>query len=183
MFEKPDRSSFTFTYILSYSSSGAQYLDGTTDITRTLHFGEPTPWERQCFTRVLQGHIALATAVFPKGTTGHSLDTLARTGLWRWEGHRPVMAPLMTLRRVVWCWVCARTGRVWATCGVWGMGLWWWCVGYMVRMARLPPNACASMKPWLWPLESPDSVLPSLTVCAEVVWITATGQGTAWGRS
>lgn len=63
--------------------SGAQYLDGTTDITRTLHFGEPTPWERQCFTRVLQGHIALATAVFPKGTTGHSLDTLARTGLWR----------------------------------------------------------------------------------------------------
>ncbi len=122
MFEKPNRSSFTFTYILSYSSSGAQYMDGTTDITRTLHFGEPTPWERQCFTRVLQGHIALATAVFPKGTTGHSLDTLARTGLWRWEGHRPVMAPLMTLRRVV------LVTRVRATCGqrvrygAWGYG-------------------------------------------------------------
>jgi hypothetical protein len=122
VFEKPNRSSFTFTYILSYSSSGAQYMDGTTDITRTLHFGEPTPWERQCFTRVLQGHIALATAVFPKGTTGHSLDTLARTGLWRWEGHRPVMAPLMTLRRVV------LVTRVRATCGqrvrygAWGYG-------------------------------------------------------------
>ncbi len=67
----------------SGAGSGAQYVDGTTDITRTVHFGEPGAWERECFTRVLQGHIGVATAVFPKGTSGHSLDTLARVGLWR----------------------------------------------------------------------------------------------------
>lgn len=44
--------------------------DGTTDVTRTLHFGTPTAHEKRCFTRVLQGHIALDVAVFPKGTTG-----------------------------------------------------------------------------------------------------------------
>jgi hypothetical protein len=47
-----------------------QYLDGTTDVTRTLHFGTPTSEQRRCFTRVLQGHIAIDTAVFPNGTTG-----------------------------------------------------------------------------------------------------------------
>lgn len=63
--------------------NGGQYVDGTTDITRTVHYGEPTPYERACFTRVLQGHIALAEAKFPVGTTGHSLDALARLALWR----------------------------------------------------------------------------------------------------
>jgi Xaa-Pro aminopeptidase len=62
--------------------SGAQYLDGTTDTTRTLHFGEPTELERKAYTLVLKGHIALDVAIFPKGTTGFALDTLARQFLW-----------------------------------------------------------------------------------------------------
>ena len=57
--------------------------DGTTDITRTIHFGTPTERERRAFTRVLQGHIAVDRAVFPKGTTGFTLDVLARTPSWR----------------------------------------------------------------------------------------------------
>lgn len=63
--------------------SGGQYLDGTTDITRTVHFGEPTSYEKFCYTLVLQGHVNLATALFPKGTTGHQLDVLARQPLWK----------------------------------------------------------------------------------------------------
>lgn len=62
--------------------SGAQYLDGTTDITRTVAIGTPSPEMRARFTLVLKGHIALARAVFPKGTTGSQLDTLARAPLW-----------------------------------------------------------------------------------------------------
>jgi Xaa-Pro aminopeptidase len=62
--------------------SGAQYLDGTTDITRTIAIGTPTPEMRDRFTRVLKGHIALATARFPKGTTGTQLDAFARRALW-----------------------------------------------------------------------------------------------------
>jgi Xaa-Pro aminopeptidase len=62
--------------------SGAQYLDGTTDVTRTVAIGEPTPEMRDRFTRVLKGHIALATCRFPKGTTGSQLDSLARRALW-----------------------------------------------------------------------------------------------------
>ncbi len=62
--------------------SGAQYLDGTTDVTRTVAIGEPTDEMRERFTRVLKGHIAIATARFPKGTTGSQLDTLARRALW-----------------------------------------------------------------------------------------------------
>ncbi|KAI7476665.1 putative Xaa-Pro aminopeptidase [Hortaea werneckii] len=63
--------------------SGAQYLDGTTDTTRTLHFGEPTAMEKESYTLVLKGHIALDQAVFPKGTSGFALDTLARQYLWQ----------------------------------------------------------------------------------------------------
>ncbi|XP_038977171.1 aminopeptidase P1 [Phoenix dactylifera] len=63
--------------------SGAQYLDGTTDITRTVHFGKPSFHEKSCFTTVLKGHIALDTAKFPNGTTGHALDILARIPLWK----------------------------------------------------------------------------------------------------
>jgi Xaa-Pro aminopeptidase len=63
--------------------SGAQYLDGTTDVTRTIAIGEPTPEMRDRFTRVLKGHVALAMCRFPKGTTGSQLDALARHALWQ----------------------------------------------------------------------------------------------------
>ncbi len=63
--------------------SGAQYLDGTTDVTRTVAIGTPSAEMRDRFTRVLKGHIALATARFPTGTTGAQLDTLARQFLWQ----------------------------------------------------------------------------------------------------
>lgn len=63
--------------------SGAQYLDGTTDITRTIAVGDPGDEARDRFTRVLKGHIALATARFPVGATGAQLDPLARSPLWR----------------------------------------------------------------------------------------------------
>lgn len=63
--------------------SGAQYVDGTTDITRTAHFSEPSAREKECFTRVLQGHIALDQAVFPEGTPGFVLDGFARSSLWK----------------------------------------------------------------------------------------------------
>ncbi|HTW54200.1 MAG TPA: aminopeptidase P family protein [Stellaceae bacterium] len=62
--------------------SGAQYLDGTTDITRTIAIGKPSDEMRENFTRVLKGHIALARARFPKGTTGSQLDGFARRALW-----------------------------------------------------------------------------------------------------
>ncbi|NJO87279.1 MAG: aminopeptidase P family protein [Lewinella sp.] len=62
--------------------SGGQYLDGTTDVTRTFALGLPTPAQRLHFTLVLQGHLDLARAVFPIGTVGLQLDTLARRNLW-----------------------------------------------------------------------------------------------------
>jgi len=62
--------------------SGGQYLDGTTDITRTFYFGTPTVEEKNAYTRVLKGHIALAIALFPEGTVGGQLDILARQYLW-----------------------------------------------------------------------------------------------------
>ncbi|KAG8722591.1 hypothetical protein FRC08_018463 [Ceratobasidium sp. 394] len=62
--------------------SGAQFLDGTTDVTRTWHFGTPAKEEKRAFTRVVQGHIAIDTAVFPSGTTGYVLDAFARRALW-----------------------------------------------------------------------------------------------------
>ena len=62
--------------------SGGQYLNGTTDITRTIHFGKPTPQEKQDYTLVLQGMIRLSLAKFPKGTRGSQLDTFARMALW-----------------------------------------------------------------------------------------------------
>ena len=62
--------------------SGGQYVDGTTDITRTVAVGEPTGEMRDRFTRVLKGHIAVATAIFPKGTRGSQLDSFARRPLW-----------------------------------------------------------------------------------------------------
>ncbi|KAF8156834.1 Creatinase/aminopeptidase [Crassisporium funariophilum] len=63
--------------------SGAQFLDGTTDVTRTWHFGTPTDEEKRAFTRVLQGHISIDTAIFPTGTTGYIIDSFARRALWQ----------------------------------------------------------------------------------------------------
>ncbi|XP_053548744.1 xaa-Pro aminopeptidase 1 isoform X2 [Bombina bombina] len=62
--------------------SGAQYKDGTTDVTRTVHFGTPTDYQKECFTYVLKGHISVSAAVFPNGTKGHLLDSFARSALW-----------------------------------------------------------------------------------------------------
>ncbi|KLO14007.1 Creatinase/aminopeptidase [Schizopora paradoxa] len=62
--------------------SGAQFEDGTTDVTRTWHFGTPTDEEKRAFTRVLQGHIAIDSLVFPNGTSGFKVDAVARMPLW-----------------------------------------------------------------------------------------------------
>ena len=63
--------------------SGAQYEDGTTDVTRTIAIGDPSQEMRDRFTRVLSGHIAIARAVFPDGTTGAQIDAFARQFLWQ----------------------------------------------------------------------------------------------------
>ena len=68
---------------LYLSDSGGQYADGTTDITRTIAIGNPSPDAAMDFTLVLKGHIALAQARFPAGTRGVDLDILARNALWR----------------------------------------------------------------------------------------------------
>ena len=62
--------------------SGGQYPDGTTDVTRTISVGVPTPAMKEHFTRVLKGHIALGSVTFPEGTSGIQLDVLARQHLW-----------------------------------------------------------------------------------------------------
>ena len=69
--------------ILYLVDSGGQYLDGTTDVTRTVAIGAPSDEMRTRFTQVLQGHIAIATAVVPVGSSGSQIDTLARMALWR----------------------------------------------------------------------------------------------------
>ena len=65
--------------------SGAQYEDGTTDVTRTLHFGPQSASSdmKEMYTRVLKGHIALSSTVFPAGTAGSQLDAFARQFLWK----------------------------------------------------------------------------------------------------
>ncbi|OQV20169.1 Xaa-Pro aminopeptidase 1 [Hypsibius exemplaris] len=62
--------------------SGSQYLDGTTDVTRTVHFGQPSDYQRECFTLVLKGNLMLAMAKFPEKTTGQRLDSFARHAMW-----------------------------------------------------------------------------------------------------
>jgi len=80
---KPEQETAKQLYADMYlCDSGGQYLDGTTDVTRTIHLGTPTEHQKETYTRVLKGHIQLARAVFPKGTRGHILDVLARTSLW-----------------------------------------------------------------------------------------------------
>ncbi|KAK4273461.1 hypothetical protein QN277_021858 [Acacia crassicarpa] len=80
---EPESCSIVDANKLFLLDSGAQYVDGTTDITRTVHFGKPTARERECFTRVLQGHIALDLSVFPENTPGFVLDAFARSFLWK----------------------------------------------------------------------------------------------------
>ncbi|BGP19534.1 hypothetical protein JCM10213v2_007629 [Rhodosporidiobolus nylandii] len=63
--------------------SGAQFSDGTTDVTRTHHFSTPTAFERQAYTLVLKGHIAIASLVFPETVSGFQVDALARMALWK----------------------------------------------------------------------------------------------------
>ncbi|XP_037920466.1 xaa-Pro aminopeptidase ApepP isoform X2 [Hermetia illucens] len=62
--------------------SGGQYKDGTTDVTRTIHFGEPTEFQKISYTRVLMGQLTLGATIFPKKVKGQVLDTLARKALW-----------------------------------------------------------------------------------------------------
>lgn len=80
---EPDSCSIVDSEKLFLLDSGAQYLDGTTDITRTVHFGQPSSWQKECFTRVLQGHIALDQAVFPENYPAFVLDAFARSSLWK----------------------------------------------------------------------------------------------------
>jgi len=63
--------------------SGGQYLNGTTDVTRTLHMGHANAHHKRCYTRVLQAHLQLHNVVFPRGITGFQLDVLARVPLWK----------------------------------------------------------------------------------------------------
>jgi Xaa-Pro aminopeptidase len=79
---KSETASLLSTDLIYLCDSGGQYKDGTTDVTRTLHFGTPTEHQRRTYTRVLQGHLALGSARFPEGTFGHQLDVLARIPLW-----------------------------------------------------------------------------------------------------
>uniref|UniRef100_A0A7N6AAV5 X-prolyl aminopeptidase (aminopeptidase P) 2, membrane-bound n=1 Tax=Anabas testudineus TaxID=64144 RepID=A0A7N6AAV5_ANATE len=62
--------------------SGGQYLDGTTDITRTVHWGTPTPMQKEAFTRVLMGNIEISRTIFPSGTRGVNMEMLGRRALW-----------------------------------------------------------------------------------------------------
>lgn len=80
---QPETARKLTTSELYLCDSGAQYLDGTTDVTRTVSFGEPSLKEKECFTLVLKGHIALCSAVFPDKTLGNQLDGLARQPLWK----------------------------------------------------------------------------------------------------
>lgn len=65
------------------NDSGSQYLDGTIDTTRTLHFGTPTKEQKRAFTRVLQGHMAVINTVLPAGKSGVDLNSIARAPLWK----------------------------------------------------------------------------------------------------
>ncbi|NXK12530.1 XPP2 aminopeptidase, partial [Herpetotheres cachinnans] len=64
------------------SDTGGQYLDGTTDITRTVHWGVPTPLQKEAYTRVLMGNIDLSRLVFPPNTAGGAVESFARRALW-----------------------------------------------------------------------------------------------------
>ncbi|NXD86319.1 XPP2 aminopeptidase, partial [Halcyon senegalensis] len=67
---------------LYLSDTGGQYLDGTTDITRTVHWGVPTPLQKEAYTRVLMGNIDLSRLIFPPNTAGGTVESFARRALW-----------------------------------------------------------------------------------------------------
>ena len=102
--------------------TGGQYGDGTTDITRTNHFGKPSDDERRCYTRVLQGHVGMARAIFPEGTPGRhvrrpsSSTVVARwIKLSPWHGPRHgelLKCPRGPVRRRRWCGNCGQAVRV-----------------------------------------------------------------------
>lgn len=79
----PETSSTLSADNLLLIDSGANYFDGTTDITRTITLGNPTDAQRRDFTLVMKGHIAVAKAIYPEGTRGAQLDALARINLWK----------------------------------------------------------------------------------------------------
>ncbi|KAG8718500.1 hypothetical protein FRC08_005144 [Ceratobasidium sp. 394] len=79
----PDLSSAIDVQTPYVNDSGGQYRDGTCDTTRTVHFGHPSDEQREAFTRVLKGQIAIDSVIFPQGTTGKQLDVLARHALWK----------------------------------------------------------------------------------------------------
>uniref|UniRef100_A0A674CDV0 Xaa-Pro aminopeptidase 1 n=1 Tax=Salmo trutta TaxID=8032 RepID=A0A674CDV0_SALTR len=82
--QQKDFVGLSFPSISSVGPNGAiiHYNDGTTDVTRTMHFGSPSAYEKETFTYVLKGHIAVSAAIFPNGTKGHLLDSFARQALW-----------------------------------------------------------------------------------------------------
>lgn len=83
-YEATDESAYTLAPDgLLLIDTGGQYLEGTTDVTRTISLGNPTAAEKHDFTLILKGHLALSRAVFPKGTMGVQLDVLARGPLWQ----------------------------------------------------------------------------------------------------
>jgi len=80
---KPEQdTSLKITKGMYLVDSGGQYLDGTTDVTRTLHYGNPTQHEIDCYTRVLKGHLGISLVKFPNRCSGRDLDTIARVPLW-----------------------------------------------------------------------------------------------------
>uniref|UniRef100_A0A8C8MDP0 Xaa-Pro aminopeptidase 1 n=1 Tax=Oncorhynchus tshawytscha TaxID=74940 RepID=A0A8C8MDP0_ONCTS len=88
-YQQKDFVGLSFPSISSVGPNGAiihyRFLclfDGTTDVTRTMHFGSPSAYEKETFTYVLKGHIAVSAAIFPNGTKGHLLDSFARQALW-----------------------------------------------------------------------------------------------------
>ncbi len=79
---KPETAAKIYPEGILLIDSGGQYLDGTTDITRTITLGKPTEEEKTCFTLVLKGHINLGKLVFPKGYNGSQIDVVARAAMW-----------------------------------------------------------------------------------------------------
>ncbi len=79
---KPGKCSTIDPNAVYLCDSGAQYQDGTTDTTRTVHFGTPSAKEREMYTRVLKGVINLDETLFPAGTNGYYIDCIARRALW-----------------------------------------------------------------------------------------------------
>lgn len=79
---QPDTNRNITDYEMYLCDSGGQYLDGTTDVTRTWHFGTPSDYEKECFTRVLKGQMQMGSLIFPNKVKGRALDSLARKFLW-----------------------------------------------------------------------------------------------------